>query len=266
MERQPEVEITNQEIPRMVKRRKMVNDEKNGIQPLSTGEIERRGSNPRAAQNANDVIVDEILNQNQDAESHSRTQSDSVAHENADTSNEAQPTNPIILNDSLEIDAKEGVENIADLSDHKENITVTLSMSPIIVEPIYACFMVNVSQPSTVWCEAVISGNEFTPSMHESHDGTFIKGCLPCLTSSVDSGLIRVNSLLPDTLYDIYCYGTSESGDVSFSSRNTTKSIHTKAATFEIDNVMMREKSLSFYLISNIPVAATCVLFDSQCE
>ena len=267
MGRKEGAETTKLKLPQIVKRKKTVKDQGQRVESLSKEVTERPGSNLQAVQKVNDAIVDEILNQSHGFESYSRTNSVSILHDTYDASKDTQPKQPTASNELSDEDEKEGVEMVVDLSSHKENTTVSLSIFPVSVEPISARVMVNVSHPTTVWCEGVIYGKQFTPSsIRDYQEGTLINGSLRFVVSSLDSGLITVNNLFPDTSYDVYCYGTSEFGDVGPSSLNTRKPIHTEKATFEIDNIVMKDNSISFSLISNIPVAATCVLFDSQCN
>lgn len=251
----------------MVKRKKAAKDQEKWIEPL-LGEVTKRpGSNPQTAQKVNDAIVDKILNQNHNLESHSQSTSVSILHDTYDTSKDTQPRQPIAFDELSDEDEKEDVEMIVDLSNRQDNTTVLLSISPVSVEPISARVMVNVSHPTTVWCEGVVYGRPFTPSsIRDSREATLIYGSLRFGVSFLDSGIITVNNLFPDTLYDVYCYGTSAFGDVGPSPLNTMKPIHTEKTTFEIDNIVIKDKSISFSLISNIPVAGTCVLFDSQCN
>lgn len=267
MGRKGKSETTKLELPQMVKRKKAAKDQEKWIESL-LGEVTKRpGSSPQTAQKVNDAIVDKILNQNHNLESHSQSTSVSILHDTYDTSKDTQPRQPIAFDELSDEDEKEDVEMIVDLSNRQDNTTVSLSISPVSVEPISARVMVNVSHPTTVWCEGVVYGRPFTPSsIRDSREATLIYGSLRFGVSFLDSGIITVNNLFPDTLYDVYCYGTSAFGDVGPSPLNTMKPIHTEKTTFEIDNIVIKDKSISFSLISNIPVAGTCVLFDSQCN
>ena len=225
----------------MVKRKKAAKDQEKWIESLMGELTKRPGSSPQT--------------------------SVSILHYTYDTSKDTQPRQPIAFDELSDEDEKEDVEMIVDLSNRQDNTTVSLSISPVSVEPISARVMVNVSHPTTVWCEGVVYGRPFTPSsIRDSREATLIYGSLRFGVSFLDSGIITVNNLFPDTLYDVYCYGTSAFGDVGPSPLNTMKPIHTEKTTFEIDNIVIKDKSISFSLISNIPVAGTCVLFDSQCN
>ena len=78
--------------------------------------------------------------------------------------------------------------------------------------------------------------------------------------------MIIVSNLVPDTAYDVYCFGTSEYGDIGQSMLSTMKRIQTEKGKFEISNIVIKGQSISFSLNSNIPMTATCILFDEQCS
>lgn len=144
---------------------------------------------------------------------------------------------------------------------------VMLNYSALSLTPISVVVQVNVSSPSLVWCGALAPGKQFIPEdIKASHAGILIQS-MDCLRSfTLDSSIITVNALRPNTLYNLYCYGESDYGSMAESPLTSMKRINTPSTIFQIKNEKIWNMMLSFVLESNILLDATCVLFDDQCN
>lgn len=80
--------------------------------------------------------------------------------------------------------------------------------------------------------------------------------------STADSSLIRVSGLDPNTDYDIYCFGSSQYGEITQSMLSTMKRIHTEKGKMEISGITLSDHTISYSVESNILLTAICTLFD----
>lgn len=137
---------------------------------------EKIGSSIQAAQRVNDAIVDEILSHSQDPPHVSKSDSASNSNDTYD-SNNANTEQQTSDNELTEEDRKEDSEMVLDPSESKTNTVVSLMVSVVSVEPVSVHIEVNVSHPTTVWCEGVLRGKQIVPSsIRNSREGTLVSG------------------------------------------------------------------------------------------
>ena len=74
---------------------------------------------------------------------------------------------------------------------------------------------------------------------------------------------LSLSHLIPDTSYDIYCYGRTVSNLRSES--QPAAHIRTQEGTIAISRIKYLESSISFHVDSNIPSVVSCSLFDAEC-
>ncbi|KAK8800033.1 hypothetical protein WA588_002851 [Blastocystis sp. NMH] len=121
------------------------------------------------------------------------------------------------------------------------------------VEPISVHMEVNVSLPTTMWCEGVLRGSQIHPgSVRSSREGLLV----------TNSSIILVSGLEPNTDYDIYCFGSSQYGEITQSMLSTMKRIHTDRGKVEISGITLSDHTISYRVESNILLTAVCTLFD----
>lgn len=74
---------------------------------------------------------------------------------------------------------------------------------------------------------------------------------------------LSLSHLIPDTSYDVYCYGRTVSNLRSES--QPAAHIRTQEGTIAISRIKYLESSISFHVDSNIPSVVSCSLFDAEC-
>ena len=73
-----------------------------------------------------------------------------------------------------------------------------------------------------------------------------------------------MSGLEPDTDYDIYCFGSSQYGEITQSMLSTMKRIHTEKGRMTVSGITLSDHTISYSVNSNILLTATCSLFDAN--